>query len=214
MAKTERAQWFKMFLHQKALVDSVPDETAGKALKAAFRYFDSKEMDELDPLAFAVFSVIKPYIDESFNDYQKSVDTGRAGGKKRWSKAGDKGDSPPIGPLSNPIGVSTEADAEADAEADTEANVCKADKPPTRTRFCPPSVGDVKAYCAEKGYNIDPQRFVDYYESNGWMVGRNKMKSWQAAVRTWASKEQEKVQAVEKKKSSIADAFPPIPILG
>ena len=108
MAKTERAQWFKMFLHQKALIDSVPDETAGKALKAAFRYFDSREMDELDPLSFAVFSVVKPYIDEAFNDYQKSVDTGRAGGKKRWSKTGDKGESPPIGPLSNPIGVSTE----------------------------------------------------------------------------------------------------------
>ena len=90
----------------------------------------------------------------------------------------------------------------------------KADKPPARTRFCPPSVDDVKSYCMEKGYNIDPQRFVDYYESNGWMVGRNKMKDWRAAVRGWSSREQEKAQPVEKKKSSIADAFPPIPILG
>lgn len=194
MAKTERAQWFKMFLHQKALIDSVPDETAGKALKAAFRYFDSREMDELDPLAFAVFSVVKPYIDESFNDYQKSVDTGRAGGKKRWSKAGDKGDSPPIDPLSNPIGVSTEADTEAEADTDTEANVCKADKPPVRARFSPPSVDDVRAYCSEQGYTaVDPQRFVDYYASNGWMVGKNKMKDWKAAVRGWNSREKEKV---------------------
>lgn len=192
MAKTERAQWFKMFLHQKALIDSVPDETAGKALKAAFRYFDSREMDELDPLSFAVFSVVKPYIDEAFNDYQKSVDTGRAGGKKRWGHAENKEDSPPIGHLSNPIGVSTEADAEADAEA--EANVCSADKPPARPRFSPPTVDDVRAYCSEQGYAaVDPQRFVDYYASNGWMVGKNKMKDWKAAVRGWNSREKEKV---------------------
>lgn len=65
-----------------------------------------------------------------------------------------------------------------------------ADKPPTRHRFVPPTVDEVRAYCTEKGYPIDPQRFVDYYTSNGWMVGRNKMKDWRAAVRTWSRKEQ------------------------
>lgn len=63
--KATRPAWFKMFLHQKALIDSVPDETAGKALKAVFRYFDTGEDSELDPLAFAVFVAIKPYFDES-----------------------------------------------------------------------------------------------------------------------------------------------------
>lgn len=204
MAKTERAQWFKMFLHQKALIDSVPDETAGKALKAAFRYFDSREMDELDPLSFAVFSVVKPYIDEAFNDYQKSVDTGRAGGKKRWGHAENKEDSPPIGPLSNSIGVSTEAEAEADADADTEANVCSADKPPMRKQFAPPSVDDVRTYCQENGYQIDPAYFVDYYTANNWMVGKNKMKDWKAAVRNWNRREQERQAPVKPK-------HPPIP---
>lgn len=66
----------------------------------------------------------------------------------------------------------------------------KADKQPTRHRFLPPTVDEVRAYCTEKGYPIDPQRFVDYYTSNGWMVGRNKMKDWRAAVRTWSRKEQ------------------------
>ena len=64
-----------------------------------------------------------------------------------------------------------------------------ADKPPTRHRFSPPSVEDVREYCKEKGYNVDPERFVDYYTSNGWKVGRNPMKDWKAAARTWAKKE-------------------------
>lgn len=63
-----------------------------------------------------------------------------------------------------------------------------ADKPP-RTRFTPPTVQEVKAYCIEKEYHVDAERFVDYYTSNGWMVGRTHMKDWKAAVRTWAKKD-------------------------
>ena len=65
-----------------------------------------------------------------------------------------------------------------------------ADKPPTRHHFSPPTVEEVRAYCTEKGYDIDPDRFVDYYTSNGWKVGKNPMKDWKAAVRSWSRKEQ------------------------
>lgn len=51
--------------------------------------------------------------------------------------------------------------------------------------FTPPTVEEVAAYCRERNNGINPESFVDYYESNGWMVGRNKMKDWKAAVRTW-----------------------------
>lgn len=64
-----------------------------------------------------------------------------------------------------------------------------ADNLPTRHRFSPPSVDDVRAYCAENGYSVDPERFVDFYKSNGWMVGKNHMKDWKAAVRSWERKE-------------------------
>ena len=50
-----------------------------------------------------------------------------------------------------------------------------ADNPPTRHKFLPPTVEEVRAYCTEKGYDIDPDRFVDYYTSNGWKVGKNPM---------------------------------------
>ena len=64
----------------------------------------------------------------------------------------------------------------------------KADKPP-RARFTPPTVEQVSEYIREKEYSVDAERFVDYYTSNGWMVGKNKMKDWKAAVRTWNRKE-------------------------
>jgi hypothetical protein len=52
-------------------------------------------------------------------------------------------------------------------------------------RFLDPSVEDVAAYCSERGNGVDPSKFVDFYASKGWMVGKNKMKDWKAAVRTW-----------------------------
>lgn len=48
-----------------------------------------------------------------------------------------------------------------------------------------PTVDEVRAYCQERKNNVDPERFVDYYESNGWKVGKNSMKDWKATVRTW-----------------------------
>lgn len=184
MAKpTGRPAWFKMFGHQHALIESVPDETAGKALKAVFRYFCTEEMEELDPLAFAVFSAIKPYIDESYADFRRSSEAGKNGMKKRW---GNKGDNP----LKAPITPNNEAEAEAEADTETEGESIAA-KPPTRPRFTPPTVDDVRMFCEEHGYIIDPQRFIDFYESNGWRVGKNPMKSWQAAVRSWNSREKQ-----------------------
>ena len=57
-------------------------------------------------------------------------------------------------------------------------------------RFTPPTVEEVQDYCFERQNNVNAQRFIDYYSSNGWMVGRNKMKDWKASVRTWEHKDQ------------------------
>ena len=54
------------------------------------------------------------------------------------------------------------------------------------SRFTPPTAEEVKAYCLEKGYKVDPERFVDFYTSKGWLVGKTKMKDWKATVRNWA----------------------------
>lgn len=60
-----------------------------------------------------------------------------------------------------------------------------------RSRFTPPTTEEIQAYCTEKHYNINPEHFIDYYESNGWKVGRNSMKDWKAAVRNWNRRDKE-----------------------
>lgn len=56
---------------------------------------------------------------------------------------------------------------------------------PKRKNFVKPTVEEIAAFCKEKNYNINAQQFFNYYESNGWKIGRNAMKSWQAAVQNW-----------------------------
>lgn len=57
--------------------------------------------------------------------------------------------------------------------------------------FTKPTQEQIEDYCFEKGISIDAAHFIDYYESNGWRVGKNKMKDWKATVRNWARREQE-----------------------
>lgn len=57
-----------------------------------------------------------------------------------------------------------------------------------KLRFRKPTLDEVQAYCQERDNHVDAAQFIDYYESKGWMVGRNPMKDWKACVRTWERK--------------------------
>lgn len=71
-------------------------------------------------------------------------------------------------------------------------------KETVREHYSRPSLGEVTSYCEERGKGIDPQQWFDFYTSNGWRVGRNSMKDWRAAVRTW---EKNGFKAAVKKES-------------
>lgn len=66
---------------------------------------------------------------------------------------------------------------------------------PARKRFTPPTLAEVTDYCRERQNAVDPQRFIDYYTANGWKVGKNSMKDWKAAVRTWEGKQRDSATA-------------------
>ena len=57
-------------------------------------------------------------------------------------------------------------------------------------RFAKPTLDDVKAYCQERNNNVDAEKWFNYYSANGWKVGKNPMKDWKAAVRTWERSDQ------------------------
>ena len=59
-------------------------------------------------------------------------------------------------------------------------------------RFVPPVLQEVEAYCVERKNTVDAQSFLDHYEANGWMRGKNKIKDWKACVRTWENSQPKK----------------------
>lgn len=83
--------------------------------------------------------------------------------------------------------------------------VSKDIEPPKR--FTAPSFEDVKAYCEERKNNVDPERFINYYTANGWKVGKNPMKDWKAAVRSWERNVFGKPKTAETEHSFDFDEF-------
>lgn len=97
--------------------------------------------------------------------------------------------------------VISDKEIEEDKELDKEENIIRA----KTTKFIPPSVEEVADYCFERGNTVNPETFVDFYSAKGWMLGKNKMKDWKAAVRTWERKEKE--QPNRPQKSNYVDSI-------
>lgn len=97
------------------------------------------------------------------------------------------------------IEIELEKEIKIEKEIDSSASTTT-----KRKRFEKPTLSEIKQYCIERKNNVDAQHFYDYYESNGWKVGKNAMKNWQAAVRTWERSEYRKPTV---KKNSKEDAI-------
>lgn len=103
-----------------------------------------------------------------------------------WYSLADKGKciyphkGNPFPPQGKPI-----PDINTDINTDILVNTKDTVGAKPRRNFVAPSVEEVSVYCKERKNGIDPQSFIDFYDSKGWMIGKNHMKDWKAAVRTW-----------------------------
>ncbi|WP_295234972.1 hypothetical protein [Veillonella sp.] len=109
----------------------------------------------------------------------------------------------------------TQAETVADTQDGTQAETIpridktrldnKESKPKKMTsRFVKPTIDEVMDYCRQRNNQVDANRFVDYYESNGWLVGKAKMKDWRAAVRTW----ERNSYGNDKRRGSVTETTP------
>lgn len=190
-----RPAWFKLFLHNKAMLDAIPDENVGKALKAVLHYFDTREVPELDAMAFVVFSSLKPSVDESFEDYARDVENGRKGGRP------PKEGKPSVTHPNAGLPIQTEADAEV--EADTEGEKRKKKEAST-----PPPPKATKHKHGEYGNVLLTDEELDKLQAefpDDWQARINKLseyiastgkayKSHYATLRSWARRDKEEAR--------------------
>ena len=97
-----------------------------------------------------------------------------------------------------------EKELEKDIEKEKEIHSSAKSTTTKRKRFEKPTLSQITQYCLERNNNVNAEQFYDYYESNGWKVGKNAMKDWKACVRTW---ERNGYDKPIKKKNNKQDAL-------
>jgi len=130
---------------------------------------------------------------QSFPENKQSFFGENGNEKQSFQMVSEAPESPRIKALDSvPAGKTGEelSDASMDTYIDTtidtiNTNNYRENRNDSKKRFAVPTVEEVDAYCRERGNNVDAQRFVDFYASKGWRIGKEPMRDWRACVRTW-----------------------------
>lgn len=126
-------------------------------------------------------------------EYRQRIETDRTNVQTNLRQISEK--SPPK------IEIELEKEIKIEKEIDSSASTTT-----KRKRFEKPTLSEIEQYCIERNNNVNAEHFFDYYESNGWKVGKNSMKDWKAAVRTWERSEYRKpTQKKNNKQDAIND---------
>lgn len=141
----------------------------------------------------ALFTLIKPSIEKSITLSNIRSEVGKQGGRPRKEKANESKENQTKANESNPKPTKTKTktyrhrlDIEEDVNNDNSELSSISEK---KESFHKPTLMELRAYCSEQHYSVNPEAFFDYYESNGWKVGRSPMKDWKAALRNWERNE-------------------------
>lgn len=177
-------------------IDECSQEDQLTIYKAIANYALDRKEPELSGVAKVCWVLIKPQLDANWKRYDngcKGGNHGSKGGAPKGNRNAYKGKTTPKQPQNNPIAVE-KTTPNNNVNDNVNLNDNKNDKDIIETkvstkretkRFTKPTLEELKNYIAENSYTVDAERFLDYYESNGWRVGKNPMKNWQAAVRSW-----------------------------
>ena len=170
------------------------DSQLGRLIRAMLAYSVSGAVPELRGSERFIWPMLQDRLDRDEENYRKRCEKNRANAAKGGRPKNrsviletDGFSEKPKKPKENKN--ENENENEPVVEKKKENGKLTADKP--RGGFSPPTKEELETYCAQQGFSLDTGQFLDYYESNGWMVGRNKMRSWQAAVRNWVRKEKQ-----------------------
>lgn len=128
-------------------------------------------------------------------EYRQRIETERTNVQTNLRQISEK--SPPE------IEIELEKDIEIEKEIDSSAKSTTT----KRKRFEKPTLSQITQYCLERNNNVNAEQFYDYYESNGWKVGKNSMKDWKACVRTWERNEYKKAPIKKTNTEQTLDAI-------
>lgn len=165
-------------------VKDLPAEEFKEAVSAIMEYGLNDEEQAPSGAAKVFLIMAKPLIDANNKKHEngkKGAEFGKLGGRPKKETPRKPQENPketPKKPQENP-------NQTPNVNVDVNVNENIKESEEKKPRFYPPTLEELKKYIADNKYNVDPERFIDYYTANGWTVGKNRMKDWKAAVRNW-----------------------------
>ena len=154
------------------------DSELGRLFRALLEYSASGKVPELNGRESVAFDFMSANIDRDAESYKDTCNRNRENISKRYERI-----------RANTTEYETYQEKEEEKEKeellkkDISNEISK--KSTLQKKFVPPTVEEVASYCLERKNKVDAAYFVDHYTSNGWKVGKQNMKDWKAAVRTW-----------------------------
>lgn len=172
-----------------AKLSKFTDEEVGKLFRALMEYHISGAVADLDIRGETAFDFIREDIDRAEEAYSKKCKQASENRRKgiTLDVTDDNASQRPSTPVNG--GDNNNINKRNIKENKKENKVKEPENIVPLKRFIPPTVDDVALYCCERKNHVNAQKFFDYYSSNGWKVGKNPMKDWKAAVRTWERSE-------------------------
>lgn len=193
-------------------ISVLPAENQSHIYDAIFKFAFENIQVELDGVELAVFLLIRPQLEANRTKYENGCKGGAPRGNQNARKKTTEVEFESLEENNqkttenNPktTEVEFENNRKQPNENDNEnVNDNKKENTPCggtkekAIRFFAPTLDEVKKYCQERKNSVDAERFWNFYESKGWMVGKTKMKDWKAAVRTWETEDKPKTVAAK-----------------
>ncbi len=199
---------FILYTEQKEVIDNLTDEDAGKLFKGIFEYAVGNE-PEFNNLLKLVFIPIRQQLERNAKKYseikEKRRIAGAKGGKQKVANQANanfakQSQANQAVNVNDNVHVNDNDNVYLSKDKYKENNNTNSQK----EKFKKPTLEEIKKYCLERKNSINPIQFFDFYESKGWLIGKNPMKDWQAAIRTWEHK-QAKYKNAPKTQESVGD---------
>ena len=176
--------YIKLFVDYLDAIEPLGDAERGRLFTSLLEYARTGEAPQLGGNERFLFPMMRAQIDRDNAAMAELSEArskaGKIGAEAKQANAGFARQNKQMPNLPS------KSSYDKDKDKDKDESITRA------RRFTPPTLDDVLAYVRERGSDVDPQRFLDFYASKGWMVGKNPMKDWKAAVRTWEKRELEK----------------------
>lgn len=199
-----KASSFTFFASYYEALQYLSDKDCGVMIKAICEFaLNGVEPDFDTSVLKGYWTLIRPTLERSI----KRAEAGRRGGQSGAGVPRNGGNSNASKSIANQNDINTDKERKGEEKEVGEGKDLDEEKESKgkrkSTRFSPPTVDEVQAYCNERGNGIDARHFVDFYEARGWKYGNTSIKDWKACIRTWEQRNGFKADKGKGKSESV-----------